>query len=93
MLQKTVHNVGGKEITLKLADVPGYKSGDTSKKIFIGGVNDAHTEGKTTAFFIFAKPISHGSFGMFCPSRRIHSGSVLSIRENSQRDPLEGSRW
>ena len=53
VLQKTVHNVGGKEITLKLADVPGYKSGDTSKKIFIGGVNDAHTEGEMTGMFHF----------------------------------------
>ena len=46
MLTKTVHNVGGKDITLKLADAPGHKSTDTAKKIFVGGVNDTHTEGE-----------------------------------------------
>merc|ERR1711934_1028954 len=59
VLTKTVHNVGGKDITLKLADAPGHKSTDTAKKIFIGGVNDTHTEDAVRNLFgQFGKIIS-----------------------------------
>merc|ERR1719331_2172619 len=59
VLTKTVHNVGGKDITLKLADAPGHKSTDTAKKIFIGGVNDTHPEDAVRDLFgQFGKIIS-----------------------------------